>query len=81
MTVPDLATAATLALVDATWIAPPLVLTIGAAAAAALLRAVARATEQADAAQRRFRKVEHALIPVRVETRRVRRAVDRFDRR
>ena len=80
MTDATTASTATLLLVDATWIAPPLVLTIGAAAAAALLRAVARAGEQADAAQRRFRRVEHALIPVRVETRRVRRSVDRFDR-
>ncbi|MCU1358079.1 MAG: hypothetical protein JWM89_3497, partial [Acidimicrobiales bacterium] len=36
--------------------------------------------EEARAAQRRFRHLENGLIPVRVETRRTRAAVDRMHR-
>ncbi|MEZ5137939.1 MAG: hypothetical protein R2702_02255 [Acidimicrobiales bacterium] len=66
---------------DSTWIAPPAVLGLGALAAAVLLRAIASAVEEAEAARRRFRKLEDGLIPVRVETRRTRGSVDRLDRR
>lgn len=66
---------------DTTWIAPSAVLGIGAAAAAALLRAIARATDEAQAAHRRFRRLEDGLIPLRVETRRTRDSLDRMRRR
>lgn len=66
---------------DTTWIAPPAVLGIGAAAAAVALRAITRATEEAEAAHRRFRRLEDGLIPLRVETRRTRESVDRMHRR
>jgi len=67
--------------VDTTWIAPSAVLGIGAAAAAALLRAIARATDEAQSAHRRFRRLEDGLIPLRVETRRTRDSLDRMHRR
>ena len=66
---------------DTTWIAPPAVLGLGALAAAALLRAIAKATDDAQAAHRRFRRLEDGLIPLRVETRRTRDSVDRMHRR
>ncbi len=66
---------------DTTWIAPSAVLGIGAAAAAALLRAIARATDEAQSAHRRFRRLEDGLIPLRVETRRTRDSLDRMHRR
>jgi hypothetical protein len=67
--------------VDAAWIAPPAVLTLGALAAAALARRVAQAADEVREAQRRFRRLEHALIPLRVETRRARAGSDHLDRR
>ena len=73
--------AATLPAVDLTWIAPPLVLLGGAAAVSVLAHRLVQAADDARAAQRRFRRVEHALIPVRVETRRVRASVDRYPHR
>ena len=54
---------------------------IGAAAAAFLLRAITKATEEAESAHRRFRRLEDGLIPLRVETRRTRESVDRMHRR
>ncbi|MGN6694825.1 MAG: hypothetical protein ACTHN0_11685 [Aquihabitans sp.] len=66
---------------DTTWIAPPAVLGLGAAAAAFVLRAIAKATDEAEAAHRRFRRLEDGLIPLRVETRRTRESVDRMHRR
>lgn len=66
---------------DTTWIAPPAVLGLGAAAAALLLRAITKATDEAQAAHRRFRRLEDGLIPLRVETRRTRESVDRMHRR
>ncbi|HWJ63902.1 MAG TPA: hypothetical protein VNS19_18145 [Acidimicrobiales bacterium] len=66
---------------DTTWIAPPAVLGIGAAAVAMVLRAIAKATDEAEAAHRRFRRLEDGLIPLRVETRRTRESVDRMHRR
>lgn len=66
---------------DTTWIAPPAILGIGAALAAVLVRSIARATEEAEAAHRRFRRLEDGLIPLRVETRRTRGSVDGLHRR
>lgn len=66
---------------DTTWIAPPAVLGLGAAAVALLLRAITKATDEAQAAHRRFRRLEDGLIPLRVETRRTRESVDRMHRR
>ena len=54
---------------------------LGALASALLLRAIAHAVEEAEAARRRFRKLEDGLIPLRVETRRTRASIDRLDRR
>jgi hypothetical protein len=67
--------------VDAAWIAPPAVLTLGALAAAALARRVAQAADEVRDAQRRFRRLEHALIPIRVETKRARTGIDRLHHR
>lgn len=66
---------------DAAWIAPPIVLVAGAAAIATLLRRIAAAAADLDASQRRFRRLEDALIPVRVESQRARRSVDRLNHR
>ncbi len=66
---------------DTTWIAPPAVLGLGAAAVAVVLRMIAKATDDAQAAHRRFRRLEDGLIPLRVETRRTRESVDRMRRR
>jgi hypothetical protein len=63
------------------WIAPPAVLGLGAAAVALLLRAITKATDEAQSAHRRFRRLEDGLIPLRVETRRTRESVDRMHRR
>ena len=65
---------------DSTWIAPPAVLGIGAALAAVLARSIAKATDEAQAAHRRFRRLEDGLIPLRVETRRTRESVERLRR-
>jgi hypothetical protein len=67
--------------VDLAWLAPPAVLLIGAAGAAGLLRAIDRSLEEARASQRRLRRLEDGLIPLRVETRRARASLDRFPRR
>lgn len=66
---------------DLTWIAPPAVLGLGAAAAAVLVRSLARAADDAAGAHRRFRRLEDGLIPLRVETRRTRESLDRLHRR
>jgi hypothetical protein len=63
-----------------TWIAPSVVLGLGAAGTAVALRALAKATEEAQGAHRRFRRLEDGLIPLRVETRRTRGSVDRLQR-
>ena len=65
---------------DAAWIAPPAVLGAGAAAAAVLVRMIAKATDEAQAAQRRFRRLEDGLIPIRVESRRTRASVEHLRR-
>jgi len=67
--------------VDVSWFAPVAVLLIGAVAAIVLVRKLADAVEDLDVAQRRFRRIEHALIPVRVETRRTRASIERIHRR
>ncbi|MCB0971488.1 MAG: hypothetical protein KDA97_08235 [Acidimicrobiales bacterium] len=66
---------------DMTWIAPPAVLGIGAAAAALLVRAISSATDEARDAVRRMNRLEGSLVPLRVETRRTRGSVDRMTRR
>ena len=66
---------------DTTWLAPPVVLGIGAGVAAVLVRMITRATDEAQAAHRRFRRIEDGLIPLRVDTRRTRDSVDRMHRR
>lgn len=68
-------------LVDATWIAPPAVLGIGAALVAVLLRALAGAVDDLRTATRRARRIEQSLIPLRVDTRRTSDAVERLRRR
>lgn len=66
---------------DLAWIAPPLVLLAGAAGIAVALRRVARATTELAASHRRSRRIEDALIPIRVETRRARSSVDHLRHR
>ena len=58
-------------------IAPLVVLVLGAALAAVLLRRIVVAVEELDESRRRSRRVEDALIPGRVETRRARASIDR----
>lgn len=65
---------------DAAWITPPVVLASGAAAVAVLARKLAAATEELRGAGRRFRRVEDAMIPIRVESRTTRAAVERMRR-
>jgi hypothetical protein len=67
--------------VDLAWIAPPAVLLAGAAGAAVLARRLVVAASELAVAQRRLRRLEDAVIPVRVETRRARASIDRLDRR
>jgi hypothetical protein len=67
--------------VDIAWIAPPVALLAGAGAVALLARRLATALDEVHASHRRLRRVEDSLIPVRVETRRAGRSLDRFDRR
>jgi len=67
--------------VDATWFAPPVALLLGAGAIAVALRRVVTALDEVATSQRRVRRLEDALIPVRVEARRARRSLDTFDRR
>ncbi len=72
---------ATIGSVDAAWFAPPAVLTLGALGAAVLVRRIAEALDEVETARRRVRRLEDALVPLRVETRRARASIDRFDRR
>jgi hypothetical protein len=67
--------------VDLAWLAPPAVLLVGSAVAAGLLRSIARSLQEVDAGRRRVRRLDDALIPLRVETRRTRESLDRFDHR
>jgi len=67
--------------VDATWIVPPAVLLAGAGATAVLLRRLGEAVQDLEGARRRSRRLEDALIPVRVETRRARDSIARLRRR
>lgn len=67
--------------VDVAWIAPSVVWIAGAAASAVLLRRIVVAVTELEGSRRRFRRLEDALIPVRVESRRARTSIDRLDRR
>jgi hypothetical protein len=67
--------------VDIAWFAPPVALLVGAGGVAFLARRMATALDEVHASQRRLRRVEDSLIPVRVETRRAGRSLDHFDRR
>ena len=66
---------------DVTWFAPLVVLLAGAAAAARLVRRIPQAAGGVASSQRRFHRLEEALIPLRVETRRTRGSVDHISRR
>ncbi len=66
---------------DATWFAPPAVILLGAAAVAALARKLQDAADEVAAARRRAGRLEDGLIPLRVESRRARNRLDRFDQR
>ncbi|CAN5179792.1 hypothetical protein BH23ACT2_BH23ACT2_17980 [soil metagenome] len=66
---------------DIAWIAPPVVLVAGAATSALLLRRIGQAVVDLAGSQRRFRRMEDALIPVRVEANRARTSIDRIERR
>ncbi|CAN5404656.1 hypothetical protein BH10ACT1_BH10ACT1_27420 [soil metagenome] len=66
---------------DLAWIAPPAVLLVGAAGVAVLLRRIAASLDDLSGSQRRFRRLEDAMIPIRVESRRTRSSIDRLPRR
>lgn len=66
---------------DVTWFVPVAVLIIGSMVAVMLVRRLAEAADELASSQRRFRRIEHALIPVRVETRRTRASIERIQRR
>ncbi|MGI8710634.1 MAG: hypothetical protein ACR2LA_06550 [Acidimicrobiales bacterium] len=66
---------------DIAWIAPPAVLLAGAGATAVLCRRLAVAVSEARTAERRLRRLEQGLIPVRIESRRLGATVDRMRRR
>lgn len=66
---------------DATWFAPPTVLLLGAAAVAVMARKLQEASDGVAAARRRAGRLEDGLIPLRVEARKARRRLDRFDQR
>jgi hypothetical protein len=68
-------------LVDAAWFAPPAVFVLAALGVAALLRRIGAAVEDVGGARDRARRIDGALVPVRVETRRARASIDRFHRR
>jgi hypothetical protein len=67
--------------VDIALIAPPALIAGAAGITAALLRRLAHAIEELRAAERRNRRLNDALVPVRVETRRVGATVERMTRR
>lgn len=64
-----------------TWLVPPAVLGVGAVATLALTRRIAEALEDLNRSVRRIGRLEDGLIPVRVETRRVRESIGRLSRR
>lgn len=66
---------------DAIWFAPPVALLIGAVVVLALAVQIGRATDELSAARRRNRRLEDALIPVRVQTRRARASIERLHRK
>lgn len=66
---------------NVSWLVPPAVLGIGAVVTAALTRRLAEALEDLNRSARRMGRLEDGLIPVRVETRRVRESIGRLSRR
>jgi hypothetical protein len=66
---------------DVTWFAPLVVLSAGAVGASVLARRIGEAAQGLATSQRRFHRLEQALIPVRVETRRTRGSVDHISHR
>lgn len=68
---------ATLGVVEFIWFAPVIVLLVGAFGAVVLGRRVADASDDLAASLRRFAGLERAVVPVRVQTRRVRASVER----
>lgn len=66
---------------DAVWFAPPIALLLGAIAVAFLVVQIGRETDELSASGRRARRLDDALIPVRVETRRARASIERLRRR
>jgi hypothetical protein len=67
--------------VDIALIAPPALVVGAAGITAVLLRRLSRAIDELRAAERRNRRLQEALIPVRAETRRVGATVERMTRR
>jgi hypothetical protein len=67
--------------VTALSIVPPVVFLLGAVALMVILRQVGNVLDGVDRSMRRSRRVEDALIPVRVETRRARRSAADLRRR
>lgn len=63
--------------VEFIWFAPVIVLLVGAFGAVVLARRVADASDEVATSLRRFAGLERALVPVRVQTRQARAAVDR----
>ena len=61
---------------DATWIAPAFVLLAASAAMAGLVVKLRDASRDLARSARRLQHLEHGLIPVRVETRRLRASND-----
>lgn len=68
---------ATLVVVELIWLAPVMVLLVGAIGVVVLARQVADARDDLSSSLRRFAGVERALVPVRVQSHRARAAVDR----
>ena len=65
---------------DASWIAPPAVVGLGAALAALVARSLSDAVDDLRGSLRRSRRLEQSLIPLRLDTRRTREAVERLRR-
>lgn len=66
---------------DALWFASPIALLLGAVAVGLLVVQIGRATDELSGAGRRTRRLDDALIPVRVETRRARASIERLRRK
>lgn len=66
---------------DVIWFAPPAVLLVGASVTVLLMRRIGAVVDAIADSQRRTRRLEDSLVPVHVETRRARSALDRLERR